>query len=249
MIEGVELKEADKVYMDQVFVDLKEKVKENLMTMVAELKVPSEDIVDVYYSRLLQLHSSKYEQISKISVHITELLDFYIEAYLRDYEFITPFSKFMILNEVITQEVLKSLKKAMEGIEGKEAKIFEAMCYLSGSSNGFSTKAFMEMRTRISEKLLYKFACSKTFGPSAPRYLYNDEYMGIVSYILSYAFPILLYVLSSNRLLGIERDKEQAVWADLIIVYVEIYAFTHWRKIEEKIRGWIKNKIEMKDID
>jgi hypothetical protein len=218
--------------------------------MVTEFKIPTDNLIELRHSKLFEQNEEKYKRILEFEPYIEELLDFYIRVYLRDYDFTTPFSSILIINEDLTVFIMEFIQQTLsEDLPHKNRRIFDAMHCIAGKKYGFTVDKFEQMSKRLNEKIILKLACSKTYSPSSTRYIYNDEVLGFVSHVLSASFPLLAYQLASRSMVGMPADDKQGVWIDLTMVYIEIWLLKNWRPIVHKIKQHFVAQIKRKDSD
>lgn len=217
--------------------------------MVTEFKIPTDNIIDISHSRLLTRNSEKWQKLLKIEPYIEEMLDFYIRSYLQDYDFVTPFSSILIINEELTVFIMKFVNQQLLNIEDRSKRVFDAMSAIAGQRYSFDVTKFEKMNERIKDKILLRLACSKTYAPSTTRFIYNDEYLGFISHVVSSAFPLLFYTLASKTLLDLVNSEEQGAWCDLTMVFIEIWLLNNWRLIFDRIKKHFVGRIDQIDSD
>lgn len=241
MIQGIVLDRLD----DELQVHLIDRFSD----MVTEFTIPTDNLIDLNYSKLMTKNSEKYGTLLKVEPYIEEMLDFFIRVYLADYEFETPFSSILIINEELTVFIMKFLHKELGSLPDKSKQVFDAMHSIAGHKYSFDVTKFEKMSERINEKILLRLACSKTYAPSTTRYIYNDEYLGFISHVVSAAFPLLFYTLSSKTLLNLAGDKDQQAWCDICMVFIEIWLLNNWRLVFGRIKKHFTKNICEKDDD
>ena len=222
-----------------------------LSEMVDEYKLPQGELVEFHFSKLLIKEREKYQKILSQQSVIEELIYFYLDAYLNDFNIMTPFSALIIISDDLTRFIYSKLKQTLEDLDDKVAdrKIFEAMKVVSGSARGFTVEQYDILTQRMDSKLLFKFFNCATYGPSTTRYLYNDEYLGLVSHILTAAFPIILYIMFGKNFLNVSVEEQQGAYSDLMMVFIEIWVRKNWHVVDNKIRSWYRMKISRKERD
>lgn len=218
---------------------------------VDEYRLPTGELVEFHFSKLLIKEREKYQKILQQQAVIEELVYFYLDAYLNDFNIVTPFSALVIISDDLSRYIYSKLKQTLEDLNDKvsDRRIFEAMKTVSGSARGFSVEHYDILNGRVDSKLLFKFFNCSTYGPSTTRYLYNDEYLGLVSHMLTSAFPIILYILLGKNFLNVSLEEPQGAYCDLLIVFIEIWVRKNWHVVDNKIRAWYRMKISRKERD
>ena len=171
---------------------------------------------------------------------------FYLRVYVAGFRFSTPYLSLILINSDISNYIVRFIREMSSELEGADIRIFNALCSINGSRNGFTPYMYEQMRKIVCDKILLKSCTTETYGPSVCRYVYNDEYLGVISKVLSETLPFLLYNLFGPAYLNLKRDDPfQPVWADLIMIYLEIWISENHTRVVGLLKGWADHQISL----
>ena len=246
VIKGIELPENRFRELRETFNDLEKLLIGSLSDMIAEYRMPTGNIVEIYKSQIISANYEKYEKIADMKDIVEEFILFYLQMYLEGYIVKSPFSAFVIINEQITDFIVRFISQKLQHIGNM--RLFEAMCSICGSTR-FSFEKFSLLKERLKDRVILRFTISNTYGPSTPRYVYNDEYLGLISAVVGDCFPLLIYHLAGPNLLNFSDDstEDQQKWANIIMIYTEIYLFKNHTMLVEFIKQHFVSKLQSKD--
>lgn len=227
--------------------ELNQLLKKDIAEMIAEYKLPQNEIVRVYDSTLISANYQKYEAVARLRCVIEDFLELYLRLYLEGYVLKTPFSAFMFISEQTTANIIQLLYKKLYTTYWK--KLFECLIKICKTTR-FPLDKFEVLESRLHPKLLLRFSISTTYGPSTTRNVYNDEYLGLLSAVVGDSFPLLMYELASPALLNMKKSEpeEQQNWANIVMIFIEVLLFKTHQKYIDIIKNHIHTRGEERDL-